>query len=308
MDVKTNDFKLGVFVLASLGLLCAGLFAFGAASYFQKKDLLETYLSGNADGLSVGAPVTLRGVKVGRVTRIDYSWNVYDPTGPQYVIVEFEVRNNISPGASKKAVAERVQAQVERGLRARVTPQGFTGTSLLSLEYVDPAEYPPPPFPWTPRYLCIPSAPSQFGEVLASVQKTLHNVAQLDLHTLNSSLERTLGTAEKLIAHLDEVNYHGIATNADGLITQLRSDIKEMHLAKVSNDADEVLTGIKGTLGRLDLVVGNLDTGSLNDAFANIRLASRDLDDTLIKLQKYPAGFLLGRPPPPARSVEKARE
>jgi len=76
----------------------------------------------------------------------------------------------------------------------------------------------------------------------------------------------------------------------------------------VSNEADEVLSGIKATLGRLDLVVGNLDTGSLNDALANIKLASRDLDDTLIKLQKYPAGFLLGKPPPPARGVEKARE
>ena len=331
MEAKTNDFKLGVFVLASLGLLGAGLFAFGAASYFQKMDLLETYLNGNADGLSVGAPVTFRGVKVGKVTRMDFSWNVYDQTGPKYVIVEFEVRNNISPGASKKALAERVQAQVERGLRARVKPQGFTGASLLSLEYMNPAEYPPPPFPWKPRYLCIPSAPSQFDEVLTSVQKTLNNVAQLDIRALNDSLQRDLAAAGKLMGHLDEVNFHGLATNADALITQLRSDVKEMHLAKVSddaealitqlrgdlkemqlakvsNDADEVLRGMKSTLGRLDMVVGNLDTGSLNDALANIRLASRDLDDTLVKLQKYPAGFLLGRPPPPARSVEKARE
>jgi hypothetical protein len=39
-----------------------------------------------------------------------------------------------------------------------------------------------------------------------------------------------------------------------------------------------------------------------------MRLATKDLDDTLRKLQKYPAGFLLGRPPPPAKSVEKARK
>jgi ABC-type transporter Mla subunit MlaD len=322
MEAKTNDFKLGVFALVSLGLLGAGLFAFGAVSYFQKMDVLETYLNGNADGLSVGAPVTLRGVKVGKVTRMDFSWNVYDQTGPQYVIVEFEARNNLSPGASRKALAERVQAQVKRGLRARIKPQGFTGSSLLSLEYVDPAEYPPPPFPWKPRYLCIPSAPGQFGEILDSAQKTLHNIGELDLKGLGGSLqrdlaaaeklidrlERDLGGAEKLIGHLDEVNYHGIATNADALITELRRDVKEMHLAKLSNDADEALTGVKATLDRLDLVVGNLDTGSLNDAFANMRLASKDLDDTLVKLQKYPAGFLLGRPPPPARSVEKARE
>jgi len=307
MSEKSSSFKLGMFVLVSLGLLAVGLFAFGAASYFQKMDLLETYLNGSADGLSVGAPVTLRGVRIGKVTRMDFSWNVYDQTGPQYVIVEFEVRNNISPGASRKAMSERVPAQVQRGLRARVKAQGFTGSSLLSLEYLNPAEYPPPPFPWKPRYLCIPSAPSQFDEVLTSVQRTLTNVAQLDIRALNDSLQRDLAAAGKLVGHLDEVNYRALATNADALITQLRSEVNEMHLARLSNDADEALRGVRTTLDRIDGVVGNLDTESLNDALANMRVASKDLDDTLVKLRKYPAGFLLGRPPPPARSVEKAR-
>ena len=321
MEAKTHDFKLGVFVLASLSLLSAGLFAFGAARYFQKVDVVETYFNENADGLSVGAPVTLRGVRIGRVTRIDFSWNVYGATGPHYVIVEFEMRGNLSPADSRETIAERVHAQVEKGLRARVKPEGFTGASLLSLEYLDPAEYPAPPFPWTPRYLCIPSAPSQFGEVLGSVQKTLHNVAQLDLPALNGSMARSLGAvervmerldgdliaAEKLIGHLDEVNYRDLATNAGALITQLRTEVKELNLAKVSNHADEALTGMKGVLGRVDQVVANLDTGSLNDALANLRLASRDLDDTLRKLQKYPSGFLLGRPPPAVRSLEKVR-
>lgn len=320
MDAKTHDLKLGVFVLASLGLLSAGLIAFGAARYFQKMDVVETYLSENADGLSVGAPVTLRGVRIGRVTRIDFSWNVYEPTSPHYVIVEFEMRGNLAPADSREAIAERVRDQVAKGLRARVKPEGFTGSSLLSLEYLDPAEYPTPPFPWTPRYLCIPSAPSQFGEVLGSVQKTLQNVAQLDLQALNGSVTRSLASvervmdrlegdlnaAEKLIGHLDEVNFQELGTNASALITQLRTEVQQMRLGKLSNNADEMLTGLKRVLGGVDLVVANLDTGSLNDALASLRLASRDLDDTMRKLQKYPAGFLLGRPPPPASSLEKA--
>ena len=77
MEAKPNDLKLGVFVLVSFGVLCAGLFAFGAVSYFQRMIRAETYVSGNVDGLSVGAPVTLWGVKVGKVTKIDFSWNLY---------------------------------------------------------------------------------------------------------------------------------------------------------------------------------------------------------------------------------------
>jgi len=42
MEVKPNDLKLGVFVLLSFGLLCAGLFAFGAVSYFQRTIMGES--------------------------------------------------------------------------------------------------------------------------------------------------------------------------------------------------------------------------------------------------------------------------
>ena len=311
MEAKANDLKLGTFVLFGFGLLCAGLFAFGAVTYFQRTILVETYVNGNVDGLSVGGPVSLRGVKVGKVTKIDFSWNLYSESEPRYVIIEFEVRRSIAPAAFGQDVAARIQSQVHSGLRARVNAQGFTGSSLLSLEYVNPAEYPPPVFPWTPRHLCIPSAPSQFAEVLTSLQQTLQKAAQIDFASLSGSLQRDLnaaerlmtrlegdlGGAEKLIGHLDEVKYKELATSADGLITQLRCDLNQMHLAKLSNDADELLVGVKGTMSHLDLVVANLDTGSLNEALANARLATKDLDETVRKLKQYPSGFILGGPP-----------
>jgi phospholipid/cholesterol/gamma-HCH transport system substrate-binding protein len=336
METKPNDFKLGVFVIASFGLLAAGIFAFGALSYLQKTTLAETYVPGNVAGLSVGAPVDLRGVRVGKVTRIEFSWNVYPQAGPRYVVIEFEIRNGVAPMSSDKAIAERIQTQIKQGLRARVNPQGFTGSSLLSLEYVDPAEYPPVPVPWTPEHIYIPSAPGQFGEVLASLQKTLHNTAQLDLQALGGSLQRDLAAAEKLldrlerdldpaeklmghlerdlssaetlIAELNEVHFRELAASAQTLITQLHTDVSEMHLGNLSHNADELLTDVKGTVGRLDSVVANLDTASLNDALANIRLASRSLDETLRKLKQYPSGFLLGKPPPLASSLEKSKE
>jgi len=311
MEVKTNDLKLGMFVLVAFGLLCAGLFAFGAVTYFQRTVLAETYVSGAVDGLTIGAPVTLQGVKVGKVTKIDFSWNVYSESEPRYVIIEFEVRRSIAPGAFGQDIAERIQTQVKRGLRARVNAQGFTGSSLLALEFLRPADYSPPAFPWKPRHLCIPSAPSQFSEVLTSLQQTLQKAAQVDLGSLAGSLQRDLdtadrlmvrfegdlGTAEKLIGHLDEVNYKELATHANELVTQLHCDLSQMRLGKVSNDADELLVELKGTLHHLDLVVANLDSASLNEALVYVRSATKDLDETLRKLKQYPAGFLLGKPP-----------
>src|SRR5882724_11390827 len=102
MHRATNDFKLGLFVLGGIFLLVAGLLALGARRYFEPKSLFETYVAGDVDGLAVGSPVELRGVQVGRVTRIDFSWNEYVESQPSYVVLEFEMRDDVlslPPGA-----------------------------------------------------------------------------------------------------------------------------------------------------------------------------------------------------------------
>ena len=135
-------------------------------------------------------------------------------------------------------------------------------------------------------------------------QRVANRPKRVHLHEWNPGVS-TFGGAEKLIVHLDEVNYTELATNANTLICQLRSDLSQMRLAKLSKDADEVLGNVNGTIRHLDLVVANLDAGSLNDALAYVRVATKELDETLRKLKQYPAGFLLGRPPAPVSLSEK---
>src|SRR5260221_8136935 len=120
MDTVTNHFKLGVFALCGLSLLIAGILAFGERSYFEPKSLFETYIEGDVNGLAVGSPVELRGVRVGKVTRIDFSWNEYQETEPSYIVVEFEMRNNVTPLPPGAARREMLQSATIRGLRARL--------------------------------------------------------------------------------------------------------------------------------------------------------------------------------------------
>ena len=55
MSEKTRYFKIGLFTLISLVLLCAGLILFGAGSAFQAPPLLcETYFAQSVQGLDVG--------------------------------------------------------------------------------------------------------------------------------------------------------------------------------------------------------------------------------------------------------------
>src|ERR1700678_803255 len=99
MSNPTNNFKLGLFTLFGVAILVAGILAFGARGYFQPTSAFETYIEGDVTGLDVGSAVELRGVHVGKVAHIDFSWTKYEVTEPSYIVVEFVMRNDIAPGA-----------------------------------------------------------------------------------------------------------------------------------------------------------------------------------------------------------------
>ena len=80
MSTTTNHFKLGLFTLCGLAILIAAVLAFGARSYFEPTSLFETYIPGDVTGLAVGSAVELRGVDVGKVKRISFSWSEYQET------------------------------------------------------------------------------------------------------------------------------------------------------------------------------------------------------------------------------------
>ena len=140
-----------------------GLLVFGVWSNLKKSSLFETYVTTDVSGLSVGSAVELRGVRVGKVTSIGFSWNEYQDASPGYVVVVFEMNDDVSILPPGKERSERLQKAIEHGLRACPKALGVTGTCILSLEFLNPAENPPLQVAWMPRHTYIPSAPGLIG-------------------------------------------------------------------------------------------------------------------------------------------------
>jgi ABC-type transporter Mla subunit MlaD len=317
--MKTNHFKLGLFVLAGIGVLVAGLLAFGARGFLEKKEFLETYIDDEVQGLSVGSPVELRGVRVGKVTRITFTWNVYRETRTNFVLVEFEVRDDVSPLPPGEGRQQLLDAEIKKGLRARVKAQGITGNCILSLEYVNPVNYPPLAVHWIPNRVYIPSAPSQFNQLLASIEKSLRNVEQLDFPKLQKSLEGSLGSLEQVLKQAEQVDLEALGTNANNLLVELQDTnlkikslltttqgtVKSMNLDKLSANADTLLTDLRETAQKLQSSLATLDFNSINDTLTSARRAIQTFDEAMRGLKEYPSGFIFGGPPPPAKSVQR---
>ncbi len=320
MGQPINNFKLGLFALCGLALLVAGIFALGARSYFESTSLFETYVEGEVTGLTVGSAVELRGVRVGKVSRIDFSWADYQFTEPNYVVVEFEMRDDVAPLPPGAAQNKLLQSAIERGFRARVKGKGITGTSILSLEYVNPIENPPLEVPWTPRHTYIPSAPGEFGELLASAQKTLRNIERLDFSAINQMLQDDLKSAGRLLDNAGRIDFASLNTNANSLLTDLRGSssrlksfiedaedtVKKMKLEKLTGDLDAFIGQLHDTVSQLQPGMANIDFAALNQTLTGARQAIHDLDDVLAELKKYPSGFLFGKPPAALKGVERS--
>jgi phospholipid/cholesterol/gamma-HCH transport system substrate-binding protein len=318
MSAPTNNFKLGLFTLCGLVILIAGILAFGARSYFESTSMFETYIERDVAGLAVGSEVEFRGVRVGKVTHINFSWSEYQETQPDYVVVEFDMRDDVTPLPPGTARSEMLQTAIRHGLRARLKSQGITGTSFLSLENVNPDENPPAQVPWTPKYTYIPSAPGQFGELLSSLEKSLHNVEHLDFTAINQLLQGDLKSAGRVLDKVNQVDFGSLSTNANSLLTGLQSSstklksliadtddtVKKIRLEKLTQDLDGLVAQLQNTVAGLQPGLANIDFNAINQTLANAQRTIRDMDDVLTALKSYPSGFIFGSPPPAVKGVQ----
>ncbi len=320
MSAKTSYLKLGLFTTLGLGLLLTGILAFGAWSSFERKTLYESYFPGEVSGLAVGSAVEFRGVHVGKVSRIGFSWKDYQDSQPGLVVVVFEMKEDLFAAGGGNGSQPELQKAIERGLRARLKTQGITGTCIMSLEYLDPVENPPVKFPWKPSHPYVPSAPGLLGDLLVSMQKILHNLERLDVAALNQLAQTDLKSVGAVLDRIQRVDFENLSTNAVALLQDIRRStgkidtliddtdgtVKTLPLQKLATDADALVAELRQTVKALQPGVAGIDFDSLNQTLARAREAIKDIDDVLNGLKQYPSGFIFGAPPPRLKQVRPA--
>jgi ABC-type transporter Mla subunit MlaD len=319
MSAKTHHFRIGLFVLTGVALLVGALFAVGLRAYFGKRDTFETYVTGRVENLSVGALVMLRGVPIGKVSSIDFIGTEYPEFKQQYVLIQFAVPRGTAWSAQTGNVQQMLNTEAAQGLRARVQGQGFLGASIVTLEYVDPKLYPVEPIPWTPKHYYIPSAPGQFDRVMASLEKSLGHVQDLDLSGLLERARALIDTANHLAGSADQINFGQLGTNAESLLVEFRDTARDLQktladaqkaisgadLPAVSRDASALLAKLSSAAMELRRVLASVNTGELNSSLANVRAATDELIVLIHELEQRPSSVLFSKSPNPVSQMEK---
>jgi ABC-type transporter Mla subunit MlaD len=219
MSLKANYFKLGLFTIGAIVSGVIVLIVIGSGRWFQPKLTIETYFNESVQGLDIGSKLKYRGVAIGEVTRIGFTYNKYQLDRPmaeraRYVLVEAQIEPRLLGGRSAAGDItnpKNAQAEIDRGLRVRLAPQGITGTSYLEIDYVDP---PPPilPIDWTPDNTYVPGAPSTFTALINSASEIMDRLHKLDIEGTLFNLNTLLVTANNRIGSVDtkELSQRGV--------------------------------------------------------------------------------------------------
>jgi phospholipid/cholesterol/gamma-HCH transport system substrate-binding protein/paraquat-inducible protein B len=217
-------FKIGLFVISAVVIGVIGVVALGVGTIFQKQILVETYIDESVQGLDIGSPVKFRGVQVGKVEQITLT-SVEYPTRRRYVLVRAGLEPSMFQFPLVDAGGPGFNAEIEKGLRVRLAPQGLTGVAYLEADYLDPARYPPLVIDWQPMHPYIPSARSTITRLTESVDRILRNVEHVDIQRLTETIEKSLATMSQFAAGAD---LDKIGPQVNAILAELRETNREV--------------------------------------------------------------------------------
>ena len=290
-QTNPNYFRLGIFVLTGIALIVSLILIFGTGQIFKKTMMTETYIEQSIIGLDIGAPVRFRGVKLGQVTSIRLSGNLYENDKPlaerrEYVVVRMKIDINQAEilGSTGKLPSD---------LRARIKSQGITGVNYIELDYVrDMPGYRTLSYDWEPEYIVIGSLPSQTDIFFSGIQKVLDNLGDMNLAGTQKKFDELLVNLNTIIGG-DGKGNSGIATSVE------RLNILLGRIDEVANKAELelLMREVIATTVILRQTLSSVQGDTLSSV-ENLKQITDQLNDLARVASRYPSSVVWGDPPP----------
>lgn len=269
---------------------------------FVRRLPIVMYFEGSVRGLTVGAPVEFRGIKVGRVTdiRIEFDRETLD--------IRIPVTAEIEPERATAAEAEfddpygLMQALVARGLRGQLLLGSVvTGQLLVSLDFHD--EAPPATLTFGGPHPVLPTVPSKVEELTASVSSILARLGNLPLEELIQDLRSTVQSAEGLVGAPELlgalVSLDRSLRTLDQLVGRVDGQMGPIldNLVALSGEAQTALQQAQSTLRSADRMVGQNSQISygVQQLLGELTNAARSFRILADYLEAHPEALIRGK-------------
>lgn len=276
MQNKKTYKMTGLFVI--VGLVCFfGIIAYFISSKFtiNKNAMIVMYFDESIDGLSVGAPVVLSGVDVGKVVKIKLIPDFEEGTFKVPVFITIDGGGD----ADREEVEETLKHLIEKGLRARLVNSNFL-TGQLKIELVmDTSQK--AIMRGDGSYMEIPTEYSSY----AMLSKDLEDVS---LREILSKLGNILNDIDENLPIIMK-SIGSVSANVDENLPSIMSNINSVagNISNITSKMDAVMDKKNGEATKT--------MNNFNNTLEEISKASRSLKNLVDYLERHPEAIIQGK-------------
>lgn len=320
MSERKNSILVGAFVVGAIIVTVVGTLWFAGGGLGSERSKVVMVFDGSVHGLTIGAPVALRGVNIGQVTQIDVIFDAKQIAVTMLVTAEILADSIQVVGAQADLDKLTSQQLIDSGLRAKLATQSMlTGLLYIQLDFLpgkeaNLAEIDSP-------YTQIPTIPTELEVIrrsledidFAAITNNLHRIADgLDtllnsdeMQALPSSLQSTLAAVEGAGSSLKKT----LDDNSPALAQILEAGGETMatlktELPKITVSLEESLLRLETTLGTANDTLERIEVAAsadsqlmrqLSQSMQDLSLTARSLRTLALSLEEHPESLIRGR-------------
>jgi paraquat-inducible protein B len=259
---------IGAFVLGGIVLGLGAIVLFGNIRLWSPTTRAAVVFEGSISGLSIGAPVTFRGVRVGAVDGIVIQYDAKAQTALIPVTLQLEPdRVRVVDEAVAQAGLD-LPTLIARGLRAELNTQSFvTGQSVINLDF-----NPGSPAVLHPGVVRLTEIPTQ----QSTIQRVTQQLTDLPLRELVENAIATLESVRKLSERLD--------TDLPPLVASVRttSDGAGRTMDAAAQAINRLQDSLNATLDNIKQLTVNADQ-RLGERSADLRAFLTSANQTVLQ-------------------------
>jgi paraquat-inducible protein B len=290
MSRSANPVTVGAFIVGMLVLAFLLVLFFTGGHWFNKRDHYTLVYDSSIKGLNLGAPVTLKGVKIGEVS--DIKARMYGSSLAVFNNVTIEIDPDMLEREDMhENSAALMDDMIKRGLGAQLRLQSL----LTGLLYVDVDFHPE-----KQRLLKeIPTAYKQIPTTPTDLEQLTRDLEAIDINKLGENLQQIVNGVNTFI------NDRGL----QNVMTNINDTLDAVHASAdaVRTSADNISTSMVPLAQHSDATVTELNR-TLPELIGKLDATMSALQQTAASLQKTSANatYLTSEDSPLLYRIENA--
>ncbi|MEJ2730006.1 MAG: MlaD family protein, partial [Deltaproteobacteria bacterium] len=262
---------------------------------YSEKNYFLLHFNESIRGLSVGAPVEFRGIKIGHVIDIKPEYDPETLSPKIAVLIETEPQRFGGAAENSADSKKRLQMQVDKGLRAQLkTGSLLTGQLFIEVDFHPDA--PPAKIKYGEKFPEFPTIPAPLQVITARINQLLGKLETVPIEQIGKDLGDTLQNAKTLSESKELL---GVVQALNETLQETRQLVQNLdskvapRINSTLDQAQKTLISIEGTLGQ-DSPLQH----EMRQAIMQLGEAARSIRILVDYLERHPNALIYGKGKP----------